>query len=524
MIRGVPFSKRLLPWLALSLALSPLIAVCLLTLGAGTVDLALEGDHAMLDISTRNAATGRSLLGPYSRFGFNHPGPLYLFLRMPVMFASGFLSSSHYVTVAALIAASVAAAFLIILRMSGGTTATAFCLATLVYLAVTPPIEWLQDWNPFVIAFPFLLYSVSIASVGAGRCRWLPVAVFSSSLVAQTHIGGAPVVAAMAVAASVPWLLAGRRASSAYCCKKRPLAASAVILAAIWLPVLIQELLPGEGNIARIFRFLGENPASVGVKVAMREWSGALMASETWLFFPKMLRAWGILMHVVFVMALVRLLALAVCALLLRKAGRGGFMSSLAVVLIVAQAVMFLGVLQVRGGLHSYLFSWFSITSLLTWLVFAGTAIELAGRCLARSRAYPIILLPIMLIPAFMVIRPLAAPHAGAYDPLGYEDESVRVLSAGLERYFSAHPGGCWYLEPSPRDLWPVAAGVVNRLAKNGHDVHLDPYFSGLVGVSTPVSAKGLLLVGPANPPGESAVAAVSAGDLAIIEPPAGGR
>ena len=46
-------------------------------------------DGAILEISTIEALNGRQLLGPYSRFGWNHPGPLYFYLQGPWYLASG---------------------------------------------------------------------------------------------------------------------------------------------------------------------------------------------------------------------------------------------------------------------------------------------------------------------------------------------------------------------------------------------------------------------------------------------------
>ena len=44
----------------------------------------MDGDYAGLEIATRYVFTGRTLLGPYSRFMFNHPGPLYFFVIAPI--------------------------------------------------------------------------------------------------------------------------------------------------------------------------------------------------------------------------------------------------------------------------------------------------------------------------------------------------------------------------------------------------------------------------------------------------------
>jgi hypothetical protein len=41
-------------------------------------------DIAVLEIYTREALTGRLLVGPYSRMGWHHPGPLYFYLAAPI--------------------------------------------------------------------------------------------------------------------------------------------------------------------------------------------------------------------------------------------------------------------------------------------------------------------------------------------------------------------------------------------------------------------------------------------------------
>src|SRR5258707_15575236 len=48
-----------------------------------------HGDHAVLEIYTRLAASGDQRLGPYSRFHFHHPGPALFYLSLPVYEAAG---------------------------------------------------------------------------------------------------------------------------------------------------------------------------------------------------------------------------------------------------------------------------------------------------------------------------------------------------------------------------------------------------------------------------------------------------
>ena len=48
-----------------------------------------HGDHAVLELYTRLAASGDQRLGPYSRFHFHHPAPALFYLSMPVYELAG---------------------------------------------------------------------------------------------------------------------------------------------------------------------------------------------------------------------------------------------------------------------------------------------------------------------------------------------------------------------------------------------------------------------------------------------------
>src|SRR3982751_419405 len=50
----------------------------------GIPDLTFGGDAAALEFGTWHAARGEQLLGAYSRFGWNHPGPAFFYLAAPL--------------------------------------------------------------------------------------------------------------------------------------------------------------------------------------------------------------------------------------------------------------------------------------------------------------------------------------------------------------------------------------------------------------------------------------------------------
>src|SRR5450755_2091389 len=76
------------------------------------------GDYAVLEQVTRFVWSGRTMVGPYSRFGFSHPGPLYFYFLAPIFLA--FPSSSEGLFVGAfLLNVATAAVIVAITRLFG---------------------------------------------------------------------------------------------------------------------------------------------------------------------------------------------------------------------------------------------------------------------------------------------------------------------------------------------------------------------------------------------------------------------
>src|SRR6516164_9762469 len=53
-------------------------------------------DIAVTELYTDLASHGRLLLGPYSRFGWHHPGPVYFYLQAPLYAASNRAGASLF--------------------------------------------------------------------------------------------------------------------------------------------------------------------------------------------------------------------------------------------------------------------------------------------------------------------------------------------------------------------------------------------------------------------------------------------
>jgi len=236
----------------------------LLLLGAAATgrgveaDLPATGDYAALELYTRLAAQGRQLLGPYSRFGFHHPGPAYFYAAVPLYLLTGQRFAGILLTAGLLNTACI----VLILRRLGKDGGTAALLAAAIVLAQflswRSPVWLFSAWNPNVVVLPFGLALVSLAAVGAGRAGALPVAALAASFAAETHLGCLP--AALALSAAAFGLLVPRVRALAGLPPRPPLArgplvAAALVLAVMWTPPVVEQLSTGGGNLAHIVGF-----------------------------------------------------------------------------------------------------------------------------------------------------------------------------------------------------------------------------------------------------------------------------
>jgi len=263
-------------WLVAGLlALGPAIVLVGRLAGPSDPGLPPIGDHAALELYTRLAAHGQQLLGPYSRFGFQHPGPAYFYAAVPLYRLFGDDFRGIKLTALSINALSIA----VLLWMAGRGGSGALLAATLGlagFVANRGP-DWLYSaWNPSVVVLPFGVALFGAAAFAAGEAGALVLAVVAASFAVQTHLGTLPVlltVLVLAIASRTPpvrrlWGLPNVGASSG----TRGAAIAAVVAGAIlWAPALAEQVEPGGGNLGRIARFTwaaSDEGQSVGEAIA----------------------------------------------------------------------------------------------------------------------------------------------------------------------------------------------------------------------------------------------------------------
>ncbi len=224
-----------------------------------------SNDGSILELDVLHATEFRQRLGPYSRFHWNHPGPLYFYLAAPLY--AFFENESFAVNLAAALIKSVCLAGIVMMLLRRASPG--FALMGMIGLAATQWPVWnvplyIDDaypwnslyniWNPVIVLLPVLALQFAGALFAAGRVYMIVPMAILGSLAVQCHIGTAPVVGATGLSAVVMYALQRPRAAFG---PEEWRAGLGLIFAAllIWAPPLHEELTESPGNLTKLAAF-----------------------------------------------------------------------------------------------------------------------------------------------------------------------------------------------------------------------------------------------------------------------------
>lgn len=258
------------------------VALVVVTL-AGGAWLSLRGewtpilDIAALDIRTQAIPEYWPLVGVFSRFGWFHPGPLFIFqgwLPYELWGVAGLTAAIVAVHLVSIVAAWWVARR--IDRLAGGFV----LLASTVVLLMRVPSQALEPWNPFsglVSTVTLLVAAWACAQrLAVGPIILLPLGTY----LLQSHLGYAPLVGLIVLAAVGMAVLPARDRDRGV-----PWAAwaiGALVAAVLWLPVIVQQVTGSPGNINAIVSTLGEGGEPLGPAAGWAAVSSAFAARPYW--------------------------------------------------------------------------------------------------------------------------------------------------------------------------------------------------------------------------------------------------
>lgn len=450
-------------WASLLLLFAPFLRTGSEVFLHGVPDMANSGDAALLELNTRHVFSRGVLLGPYSRFGFSHPGPLYFQLRYPVYELMGRRNSSLLVATVIIQLLSIFFAFHIARKTAGDLSAVLFSASAALFLLTTDKTVWLSEWNPYIVILPFMLYTVSMVAASVGKLKYLSAAAVSGSLAAQTHIAVIPSMLAVFLCSVVvftyPKLVSGEGSRKL---RWKPVLIALGLLFLLWAPPLYQEFFPGEGrgNISEMVKYFENSSPEIPWERALGLWVSMVT--------PELSGSGGTAR----VLVALRLVLLAMALLYFRGRKGGAFHGTVALVCIVLHGVSLFSVGQVRGELEQYLVEWIRVVPLLSAFTLLSAAAELAG---ARHRKLAAAVPGAFIVCAALLLFLRVGDFFRADLHPSYEAEiTVRETSLQLQENLDWDGGEFYVMRLASSGTWPQMAGIINMLDKRGFPIGLE--------------------------------------------------
>ena len=478
----LPAPGRRWPRWALAAALVAVCAWPIVAAGLAALDQEWRptGDWAVLNLRVEDVGRLTPLVGPYSRYGWNHPGPLlYWLLAVPYHLLGG-RPVALLAATAVLNAAAVVGAIALAWRRGGAVLATATAAAlALVTHAMGP--ELLRDpWNPYVTVLalcPFVLAAWSIAE--GDRWAW-PIVVGLGSFLVQSHVGYVPVVAAVGgLAAGIAWARRTRVPvlPSEDGSRRLLVALTLGIVVVAWLPVAVDEV-ADSGNLGAIGRYFTESTdAPAGWDVALGQAARQLTVPDApWLGDPELAGDDGAALGgphsdlLLPVAAFALALAAAAAARRWDAVRFQGVVAALAVSGVLATS-------RITGPVFSYLVRWWWVVACVWWLASLWSGYVALRAWLARhDRAHAVLpwvagaLAGVLLLGAAL---PTARAAEGAPTPA---PSSTAVLAHLLPQTVEALRGSGPVLVVGWGSVWGTTADAVRlELERHGIEVAAPP-------------------------------------------------
>lgn len=215
------------------------------------------GDQALIELRSFDVGGRHTpLIGPYSRYGWSHPGPALFYALAPVLRIFGGHDTGLLAGALAINALALAAMFAVVWRRRDTAAFVLVLLVATILVRAPGAVALFEPWNPYIIVLPLLAAAVCAWSAMRGS-RWSLVATVAlASFVTQSHIGAALPAAAITFVALL-WLGVDARRSAGDNRRRYVGSILRAFLAGfiVWLPPLVQAATSSGGNLREIWDF-----------------------------------------------------------------------------------------------------------------------------------------------------------------------------------------------------------------------------------------------------------------------------
>jgi hypothetical protein len=465
--------------IALAIVLAPFVVALASLAGLGD-HVRPWGDLALIETSVRAVGSRSLLLGPYSQWGWRHPGPLYFYvLAVPYRL----LGSSYrglFVGSVLIAAASAVGIVLLAARRGGRGLALWSAAVVLVFLGAAGELA-VDAWNPRVTMLPFALAMMLTWTAASGDLWAVPIFAAVASFVVQTHLEYGPSLGAVAIALLVVVAWDARRArrhAEIWPGRRRTLGRaawlSAAVLVALWLPALVDQVIHDPGNVHAIVSFFGSHGgdhsfgAGVGRvgaflgAVPARLVDGAVLhdaARRTAGSWPTVVSGVGL-----------------VSAAMVAWRRKARALALLVGLVSLVLGVSVISVMHIVGPISEYLVAWVGAIGIPLWIA-AGWAAGMAVPSEWRTRT-PVLARRGVTAAGVVALVVLAIEAASAFegigDPAPTTIAATAMTDAVSRQLPRAHAGSVVVRVRGNPALVPWAEGLLDGLEAHGYNVRVE--------------------------------------------------
>lgn len=477
------------------------------------------GDVAVIEIATGAALRQPVTLGPYSQFGWHHPGPLMFYLLAPFYALAGSKSIGLAAGALVLNLLALGAIGSTLTKHAGAPVAATVTLVLSVYLLRGGELAT-SVWNPHLIVLPLVAVVVLCAAVSRGDGAALVGATVVASFVAQTSVSVVPVALAVAaVAVGLGWTTGRAASSGRSSVDRRWFRWAALAGLVLWLPPLFEQATAEPGNLTKLLRFFVSDPSRG------QSWRDAVLAwgdMTTTMLRPGFELPWGRAFEhrgswgtaAVAGGQLVLLVPLAVWA----RARRHQALACLALLTAVASIVACWSITRIVGAIGDYQIFWMSAVGALNLAIVAGAvALRATEHAPAYRRRLVVVLSMLLaLVAAATTVRGLAG--ARAYAENQRDEEAPRRVVAEATTEYLAREHVARPLFRMNATSWLQAAGVVLHVYRRHGAAAVEPSWVPVFGAAlAPDGTEDVVLDIGGGCPADAAVVVARADGLCVF-------
>ena len=244
-------AERIVLWSVVAIALMVILWIALHALTSSWHPF---GDRLTMELRVDDVGGRHTpLVGIYSRYGWNHPGPMLTYLlalpyRLTGSSDSGMLLGTLLINLMAV------GASLVLAARVGLRTLTIVALFTSLVCVGLGAGGLTDPWNPYVVVLPLLAAAVASWRCAHGDRVAAVVLIVCGSFAVQSHVGsGVPVATLMAIALVALVVRASRGDERAHA--RRTLLIAAIVAIVCWIPPLIDQAVHSPGNLRLLLDF-----------------------------------------------------------------------------------------------------------------------------------------------------------------------------------------------------------------------------------------------------------------------------